>query len=175
MKKFFIGLMSALLVFSFTGQSFANAESNLANEKAIQSISDEGNFFHKDTNLFLQAIVDVPDEIVKQGIESTITWIENDTGLDLHNDNGVLKMTVDGEGTKTVGQFQTFGFWSCTSAVLAAVAGVGIPFTKIFKLKKAIDALGGVSKFVDDVVDLASKYKDRGYSKTGALKKLLKN
>lgn len=173
MKKFFVGLLPAILLFSFVVQPIASASTNPVDSKSGHSGHDE--FFHEDTETFLQSIVDVPDKVIEQGIEPTISWIENDTGLELFDDNGIMRMKVNGDA-EVDNEFERMptGVFGCSAAILSAIAGVGIPFTKIFKLKKAINALGGVGKFVDDVIDLATYYKGKGYGKGQALKKAIR-
>ncbi|ARF66903.1 hypothetical protein B7C51_02435 [Paenibacillus larvae subsp. pulvifaciens] len=52
---------------------------------------------------------------------------------------------------------------------------MGFPFTKIFKVKKALDALGGTVKFVKAFSQSYQLYKSYGYSTTTAVQKAIRS
>ncbi|MFT0803082.1 hypothetical protein VSK91_17075 [Bacillus swezeyi] len=172
LTKCILSLLTVTLVFSSIGYNTASASDKTTTSS--NHLSDE-NFFHEDTYKLLESVENIPETVINQGTDSILDWLEKDSGLDLIVDGDIIKLNLEGSKyTYSDSNIQLAGFWGCTAAILAAVAGVGIPISKILKLKKALKAVGGVSKFVDKVLDLAAKYKRKGYGKAAALKKAIK-
>lgn len=67
----------------------------------------------------------------------------------------------------------TFGAIGCASAIGVAIVGNVFSFTKITKIKSAIEALGGISKAAADIVKWYDKYRLGGHSRTSAMYKAM--
>lgn len=160
-KKTRLGILTIVsaLLFSLVGSNFA------VQAEGVDNPSNEERDEYAQLAQFYELIDSIPQEIIDSEVDIALTnWLSASTGLALKVEDGIiLKSSI-----------QPMGFLGCSSAILGAIAGVGIPFTKIFKLKKAINALGGVSKLVDDMLPLARKYqKKKGLGKVAALKKAI--
>ncbi|WP_260677306.1 hypothetical protein [Bacillus licheniformis] len=91
------------------------------------------------------------------------SWLTEKTGVEVttNGDNLVVPSLsdVDVKESKTSADssaIQPAGAWDCVIAVGLMIGTVGFPLSKIVKLKKAINLLGGVKKTVDRIY---SKYK----------------
>lgn len=130
----------------------------------------------------LFAIEQIPEDVLYQGIEATAKWIEEDTGLEVAIENGNLvfpELSNDnGDGRdfqfddSTIG---TYGLLNCISVVGLTIAGNGLPFTKIFKLKKAISLLGGVTSAVKKIQTKYKKYRSENWRMKPAFERAVKD
>lgn len=81
----------------------------------------------------LQIIDSIPEEVLLQGDEAKNEW------LAAHVDTSV----------PAPGQISTMAnFWTCSGAIATVVASTAFPAAKILKIKRYINALGGVSEAV---------------------------
>ncbi|MED4632296.1 hypothetical protein P9443_05140 [Peribacillus frigoritolerans] len=157
--KFSIFSIIAALLISFVSSNFQTSTALATSEDS--AIQDD----YKGLIEFFDLIDSIPQEVIDSGEQEVANWLSEETGLALIAEDGIIKSS----------SFQTRGFLGCSAAILGVLAGVGIPFTKILKLKKAISALGGMGKLVDDVLPLAREYqKKEGLGKIAALKKATK-
>lgn len=115
----------------------------------------------------LSAIEHIPDAVVAQGEEKTIEWLTQHTGMRVIVKEGNLQFLPK--------LLPSFNIPGCISAIGLAILTVGFPFTKILKVKKAIDALGGTVKFVKAFSQSYQLYKSYGYSTTTAVQKAIRS
>jgi hypothetical protein len=74
------------------------------------------------------AILSIPDEVLQAGDIATDKWLV---------DNGYKPVG---------GQITPMGFWKCATAIIAVIGQNLVAATKLLKMKKYIEALGGFSK-----------------------------
>ncbi|MFF2878536.1 hypothetical protein ACFVR2_19670 [Gottfriedia sp. NPDC057991] len=124
-----------------------------------------------------KAIEQIPDEVVSQGTDEIINWfklnIDNTNILeDLNNPeivNNPIFIDEDSEFS-----IQPYGVLGCISAVTVALIGLAWAPSKILKVKSAIKALGGTSKFVKTAINYYKNYRKLGYTKTYAWERAVK-
>ncbi len=98
------------------------------------------------------AIEDIPDELLKSGNSEQITQYFYDKGVQLNCYNDLLGET----STKIpIISFRS-NQWRCGLAIGQLLVTVGIPATKLAKIKKYISALGGVKKTVGLLIGATS-------------------
>lgn len=83
----------------------------------------------------LSTLVSIPDDVLEEGQEATAAWVE--------------RTQADQGGVST----RKFDAALCARGVLVAVGSNVFAVAKIWKLKKAIDKIGGVKKFVSKIQD----------------------
>lgn len=130
-SKVFLTLLSLSLIVSFAIPNFASAQS----EKTNQTLSE------KEMEAFLpslEAIAEIPDELLESGDSDAINeYFSNKLGMETHIYNEQA-----GEEKPVI--VQTQGWWGCSLAIGEALAMNAIPIAKITKIKKYVDALGGI-------------------------------
>lgn len=163
MKKYFPFFIAFLLAFATITPSFASAKEEGEIDAPAGSL--EGELLSPDSDFvkFLEGIEQLPASVEKQGPEKVASWLTEKTGVEVttNGDNLVVPSLsdVDVKESKTSADssaIQPAGAWECITAIGLMIGTVGFPVTKIVKLKKAIDLLGGVKKTVDRIY---SKYK----------------
>ncbi len=103
---------------------------------------------------FLNGIEQLPPGIEKQGPEKVAKWLSKKTGVEVTTDGenlfipSLAEVNLETDQSFNESSITTFGVWGCITAVGLMIGTVGFPFSKILKLKKAIDFLGGVTKTV---------------------------
>ncbi|MCY9513623.1 hypothetical protein [Paenibacillus apiarius] len=100
-----------------------------------------------------------------QGEEKTVEWLTQYTGMNVIIQEGNIKFSPE--------FLPSFSIPGCIGAIGLALISAGLPFTKILKVKKALDALGGTAKFVKAFYDSYKLYKSYGHSTTAAVKKAI--
>ncbi|WLR44443.1 hypothetical protein LC087_18850 (plasmid) [Bacillus carboniphilus] len=172
-SKFILSLLTVTLIVGSLGINTTHASTP---ESQLPENSEE--FIHDDSLKILEAIENIPDELENQDINKTVEYFEEYTGLDFTANGDVIELVDDNQSNGLVEGVNNKGvslngvnYWACGGAFLAVVGSFGFPLSKVFKLKKALKAAGGVYNFVDKAMDYAIYYKKRGYSKTAALKK----
>jgi hypothetical protein len=113
----------------------------------------------------LRLLTTMPDEFAEIDISlPKIDWIIANTELDSVKENSeqarheyikYLRSTMNGE----VNQLD-FSFWDCLGGFAEAIIYNAIPIAKVAKIKKIVDASGGMLKFGNKVLDKYIKYTD---------------
>ncbi|WP_061860206.1 hypothetical protein [Priestia megaterium] len=161
-KKIILMLTAFTLAFSSLGLvSIASAEETENPEDATFENED---FDQVET--VLSAIENIPDEVVEQGEEQTVQWLREQTRMNLVLEDGIIKLAT--QKPEITPFFSTSG---CIGAVGMALLTTGFPAAKILKVKKAIKALGGTSKFVQAFYKSYKLYRSYGNSKSTAVKR----
>ncbi|MCY7450466.1 hypothetical protein [Bacillus altitudinis] len=157
MRKFVI----LTLIFSLCSCMF-NSE-----VKASVQLSSDVDGFHS-VKAILQAIEEIPEYIIDEGLVKTARWIEENSGL---------KTTIQGErllfdlNEKKEISIKNINIPACVGAIGVAIISNGIPISKILKLKKAIGMFGGTIKLVESIKYFYDQYRKQGNSRKVALKK----
>ncbi|MBC2371438.1 hypothetical protein HBP98_05380 [Listeria booriae] len=112
------------------------------------------------------AVEEIPESVVNSGESNTIEWLEEETGypVAVTNDEQLQFYVQDPN------QVTTFGAIGCAVAIGTAIVAFGFPAAKILKLKAAMKALGGATKFAKQFY-ISYKYYAKSRSKGAALKK----
>ncbi|MEV5435917.1 hypothetical protein AB0K80_07755 [Streptomyces sp. NPDC052682] len=111
----------------------AEAETGL---DALESLDEETAFAGLEEAL--QIISDIPEEVLAQGQEATEQWLKQRLG-DTAGEGRIQPMKFDAGG--------------CARGILLAVGSNVLAIGKIYKVKKAIDNLGGIKKVVKKIQD----------------------
>ncbi len=105
------------------------------------------------------AIYSIPDEVLAEGGEAANKWfVDNDyraADASLASDNDDATLTE-----RDLEALDARGFWDvtkCVGSVLWAIGSTAIPIAKITRIKKYIEALGGVKKAVELMLGATSK------------------
>ena len=160
MKKALILFMSFTLLFISLG-----IHASVAHAQPQEDFFVNEGFYELQT--VLSAIEHIPDAVVAQGEEKTVEWLTQHTGMKAIAQEGNLQFFPE--------FLPSFNIPGCIGAIGLALITVGFPFTKILKVKKALDALGGTVKFVKAFAQSYQLYKSYGYSTTTAVKKALQS
>ncbi|MFF6875281.1 hypothetical protein ACFY9S_08165 [Streptomyces sp. NPDC012474] len=103
---------------------------------ALESLEEEAAF--NGLEEALQIVSEIPEEILEQGQEATEQWLQARLG------------ETAGEGRVQPMKFNAGG---CARGILLAVGSNLLAVGKIYKVKKAIDKLGGIKKVVKKIQD----------------------
>ncbi|MDY7224480.1 hypothetical protein P4475_18565 [Halalkalibacterium halodurans] len=173
MKKKLISFLVAVMMFNVAAAPLASAndtsEEHLdsdVDQDVLEEFELESEADFEVMSDILLAIEELPYEIIDEGPDAVVEW--------LSNYSEEYFVTIDDEGLL---QFHEAGFQAqfsvpgCIGAVGAALLLNGIPFAKITKVKKALDALGGTAKAVKEIKKWYDKYRYGGFSRTKALNK----
>ncbi|TDT31421.1 hypothetical protein EV562_11127 [Streptomyces sp. BK208] len=87
----------------------------------------------------LRLITEIPDEVLAQGRAATEQWLRDRLG--------------DSSATGGLVQPMKFSAGGCARGILLAVGSNILAIGKIYKVKKAIDKLGGIKKVVKKIQD----------------------
>lgn len=161
----------AILLFSSVAPHFANAEELEGTEESTETVYSEteviDGVFKSSSLEILEAIENIPYEELEKGPEATKEWFDKNTTLlvTLNENNDLIFNTPP--------VFTTYGAVACASAIGLALAGNVFSFTKITKIKWAIDKLGGVSKAASEITKWYDKYRLGGHSRTSAMYKAM--
>ena len=104
-----------------------------------------------------EAVENIPEEVVNQGEEATISWLESYTGEEI---------VIPNQPQEGV---QTYGIVGCSSAIGLALVGNLFAPAKLTKIKTVIKGAGGAKTFA---MTLNTTYKagiKRGLSKSEAI------
>jgi hypothetical protein len=129
--KAFLTLVSFSLILLLVTPNIANAQS----DEIGQTFSEVK---VKELIPTLEAIDEIPMELLESGDSEAINkYFSDNLGIETHIYNEAA-----GEEPPLI--IQPMGWWSCSLAVAEVLAMNAIPIAKITKIKKYIDALGGV-------------------------------
>lgn len=156
--------------YNFDNYSFITESSDVSFSSILASENEtyENQEFNQIETLFA-AIESMPEEIASKENEDTVNWLSKNTGINFVLEEANIK--VLNENTIT----PAFSISGCTGAIGWALISAGIPATKILKLKKAIDALGGATKFAKAFYSSYKLYRSYGNSKTTAVSRAVKS
>ncbi|MBC1435784.1 hypothetical protein HB848_10570 [Listeria rocourtiae] len=114
------------------------------------------------------AVEEIPESVVNSGESNTVEWLEEETGypVALTNDDKLQFYVEDPN------QISTRGVLGCAVAIGTAIFAVGFPASKILKLKAALKALGGATKFAKQFY-VSYRYYAKKRTKAAALKKTI--
>ncbi|MCP3028713.1 hypothetical protein [Halobacillus sp. A5] len=87
----------------------------------------------------LEAIVEIPDELLESGNSEAINQYFADRGIDSHIYN-----SEKGDEASVI--MQTQGWWGCSLAISQILVMNAIPIAKLVKIKQYVKALGGVKE-----------------------------
>lgn len=117
----------------------------------------------------LVLIEEIPESVVLEGTDSILAWFEANTT------NEDILEAIDAETKPVSGEeFTTFGVIGCVSAVGVALVTLAWAPSKILKVKSALKALGGTTKFVTKAIDYYNNYRKLGYKRTIAWERAVK-
>ncbi|XWW98012.1 hypothetical protein V2A60_006008 [Cordyceps javanica] len=103
------------------------------------------------------AIASIPDDVLAAGDEAANKWfVENNYR------SGAVELAADADDADAaaVTDLEARGFWQvtkCVGSVMWAIGSTAIPVAKIARIKKYIEALGGVKKAVQLMLGATSK------------------
>ncbi|GGX11527.1 hypothetical protein GCM10010297_36060 [Streptomyces malachitofuscus] len=105
---------------------------------SVQSASAGDEAAFAEIEKALQLISEIPEEVLAQGDEAAKQW---------------LTQRVEGELAKASkgGPQRSFSATGCARGILLAIGSNVFAVAKIYKMKKAIDKLGGISKVVNKI------------------------
>lgn len=179
MKSKFILFLTGVLLFSTLGTSITYAESSNTEKMEIEKEMADFGVVNGDKTLdVLFAIENLPENIIAEGIEETAKWMEKETGMVVEIENDSLVFPELRQGVESENEIQPIaarGMLNCVTVVGLAVAGNGIPFTKILKLKQAIEFLGGVSKTIGFIQKKYKAYRADNYRMQPAFENAVKD
>ncbi|SFX31013.1 hypothetical protein SAMN04487866_10463 [Thermoactinomyces sp. DSM 45891] len=152
--------LSMLVVFGGIGKTATYAMDS-AESKQLNGIAHGANEEKeiKETERFLSAIESIPDEVVTQGDKQIVEWLNTHTDMEFVADNGILKIKEE-----KMPKQQLASITGCVGAIGIALVTTGIPFTKILKVKQALSALGGATKFAKQFYKTYKLYRGYGNS-----------
>ncbi|MGI5426505.1 hypothetical protein [Streptomyces sp. CA-179760] len=104
--------------------------------EALENLEEEAAF--NGLEEALQIVSEIPEEVLEQGQEATEQWLQTRLG------------ETAGEGRVQPMKFNAGG---CARGILLAVGSNLLAIGKIYKVKKAIDKLGGIKKVVKKIRD----------------------
>lgn len=175
-KTFTTFCCSALLVGGVTMSAISTQATGLTNEEELY-LNELG--FNKDSDFYklLHAIEQLPSE--KQSAEEVAEWLSNHSGLTITAEGEYLNfgsLEQIGESEVQIPNISAYSFSVIEIAACVGALGGLIPVTKILKVHKLLDTLGGATKVMQQVLTNYKYYrKDKGYSQTKALSQALED
>jgi len=124
-----------------------------ANATAISPNSEVDEEYQELLEVLL-AIEALPDSVIAKGDEAVVKWLEENSNIPLQRQGEVVTMGVVG----------------CISAVGTAIITNVIPIAKIAKVKSALKAAGGATKFVKTLIPAYKAAREAGKNKANAVK-----
>ncbi|SDY12762.1 hypothetical protein [Thermoactinomyces sp. DSM 45892] len=112
----------------------------------------------------------IPDGIIDA--EEGVKWLNENKGQEF---NG-YKFVVNDELVSLVeikDKLTQESFWSCSTAIVSAIAMNALPWAKILKIKKAIQIMGGTKTVVNAITTAFKHQRNLGYSRANAIKRAL--
>ncbi|QWI68508.1 hypothetical protein ER45_016240 [Bacillus mycoides] len=164
-KKFFPVLVGTILFTSLVPTSSLALESRITK---VEQKNENEMFDH--SKMILQAIEDIPNDVVNQGPQQTAEWLQTKTGYYVTVDSKEnLNFRKDAK-TNTLKRASVSG---CLGAVGVAIVSNGLPFSKILKVKSALKALGGTTQAVSKIKKYYDSYRYNGFSRSDSIRKAL--
>lgn len=126
-KKIALATAVAITATSLTGLSEASASSNseIASFSGVATSYDTIFTSEFEAEQFFTIVMSIPDSVLAQGDLATQAWLQ-----------------------AHYGHLPQADFWGCAWALGQLIVSTAIPAAKLLKLKKAIQALGGVQNAV---------------------------
>lgn len=169
--------MTVLLGFTLFDFSKALAASNTTNENnSLDFVNeDEELETYLMENSFINAIENIPDNILEDP-EAIVEWFQQNAGQNYKFETDGENLIIDGKTEnslfmmKTSGtqnsKIQTFGVATCVGAIGTALVTGILPIAKITKIKNALKAVGGTSRFVKNLMAHYKFNRNRGWSRS---------
>lgn len=156
------------LILIFTALLLAFSMTSLSINKTYADEAYDGDLSLQDEHLIelLTAIENMPDHVIEQGNHAIEHYLEKETDFDFNTNelsNGEIAIQPAGIG----------GIASCVGAVGTAVV-VNFTPAKIVKIKSALKAVGGATKFVKSLKPYYKMSREDKLSKTASLKQAVK-
>ncbi|EJR58931.1 hypothetical protein IIO_04053 [Bacillus cereus VD115] len=164
-KKFLPVLVGAILFASLVPTSSFARESSITK---VEQKNENEMFDH--SKKILQAIEEIPDDVVNQGPQQTAEWLQTKTGYYVTVDSQENLNFTKGVKTNTS---KRASFSGCLGAVGVAIVSNGLPFSKILKVKSALKALGGTTQAVSKIKKYYDSYRYNGFSRSDSIRKAL--
>lgn len=184
LKSKIVLFLCSILLFSSISTTMVQAGglTKVDGDSFVSEFDRELNIENSDEVLkVLVAIEEIPENVLYQGIEETAKWIEEETNLivNIEGENLVfpeLAQGIDNAGDLGIegGVISSRSLLNCISVVGLAVAGNGLPFTKILKLRQALKLLGGVKKSVERIHTTYKKYRSQNWRAKPAFERSVK-
>lgn len=135
----------------------------LAANQNFQAAASNFNFtedFAPALDYALSALYSIPDDVLGAGDEATNKWF-----IDHNYRSSVAKLNADDGDDEDLAardliELDARGFWEvtkCVGSIMWAIGSTAIPIAKIARIKKYIEALGGVKKAVELMLGATSK------------------
>ncbi|KAJ6784056.1 hypothetical protein PWT90_00343 [Aphanocladium album] len=99
------------------------------------------------------AITSIPDDVLAEGDDAVNKWL-----VDNNYRSAGVQLAADADDA--VVDLEARGFWEvtkCVGSIMWAIGSTAIPVAKIARIKKYIEALGGVKKAVQLMLGATSK------------------
>lgn len=172
LKKWIIVLMCGILFYTTFSIDLMQAASYGETDENLELTDLDGEFVK-----FMYGLEQLPKGIESQGAEKVAKWLTNKTGLEVIADGENIIVpsiatsdTIEAEPVNS-DMIGTMGVGECIVAVGLMIATTGFPLSKLLKLKKTIELLGGVKKTVERIYNLYTKYRSWNYTKSAAWKR----
>jgi hypothetical protein len=154
-----------------------------SNDALMVERTDEVVVFNE-TEKVLMAIENIPVEVIEQGAESTAEWLQNETGIGITLEDGENLIFDLPEEQRTVNTSPIvspgypivspdLNVPACIVAVGIAIVSNALPFTKITKVKSALQALGGTTAAINKIKKRYDIYRYGGFTIRRALQKAM--
>lgn len=137
---------------------------DVASASAFEAAASNFNFTYKFAPALeytFNVIDSIPNDILEKGDDEVNKWlVENDyrsTSAELTED---VDASVTLSTRTDIGELDARGFWDvtkCVGSILWAIGSTAIPIAKIARIKKYIEALGGVKNAVKLMLGATSK------------------
>ncbi|WP_053073766.1 hypothetical protein [Bacillus sp. LL01] len=174
-RLFVMALIVTLMVSSIQG--VAKAEELTANPETVQEGTDPDFALLEEALLLVEKI---PEELLtEEATLERLEWMITNAG------NVELKAALQNELQNIVmpePMFRSASAWECAKGIGYAIAQNAVPITKLLKVKQAIKAAGGATKFANKLVENYDNYRSirkpgsrvSKYTKTEAMKLAIK-
>ncbi|WP_411124187.1 hypothetical protein [Streptomyces sp. x-19] len=134
--------VTAASIFATTATAHAaEAQSHQAPRPAAAAdVADDIPFDDASIDAFaniLRIIDEIPESVLAQGQEATVKWLEEHAGIKAVEATGPV--------------LYAFNLAGCSRGILLAVGSNIFAIAKVYKVKKAIDKLGGINKVITKI------------------------
>lgn len=143
-------------------------------DSAVIAEEDDGvNEYFYNARTILQAIENLPDEVISMGAHETAAWLQDETGFLVSVDDDGNLQFADPYLASYDDMLLRASIPGCIGAVGIALISNGIPFLKILKVRSALKALGGTKKAITKIKKYYDDFRRKGNSRSNAIKKAL--
>jgi hypothetical protein len=169
--------MTILFGFTFFDFTSVLAEEINRNQVSLALVGqdeDENLEAYLSENSFIYAIENIPDSILDNP-EAIVKWFQQHAGEDYQFTTDGENLLIDTTSADTFllmdmpysdSEYQTFGIGACIGAIGAALVTGILPIAKITKIKNALKAVGGTSKFVNNLIAHYKFNRNKGWSRS---------